>query len=86
LNRWLFDELLAAVHAVPVSVHPGSGMKLFDALLGGNGRVDNLGTVGTEAYRRVCFSMVKVGAAGDIHLISFQWLLEVATTIRPVVP
>ena len=61
-------------------------MNLFVALLGGNGRVDNLGTVGTEAYRRVCFSMVKVGAAGDIHLISFMWLPEAATTIRPFVP
>jgi hypothetical protein len=85
LNRWLFDELFTAVHAVPVSVHPSSGMKLFVALLGGNGRVDNLGTVGTKAYRRVCFSMVKVGAACDIHLITFKWLLEVATTIRPFV-
>ncbi len=74
------------MHAVPVSVHPSSGMKLFVALLGGNGRVDNLGTVGTEAYRRVCFSMVKVGAAGDIHLISFKWLPKVSTSIRPCVP
>ena len=74
------------MHAVPVSVHPGSGMKLFVALLGGNGRVDNLGTVGTEECRRVRLSMVKVGAAGDIHLISFKWLPEVSTSIRPFVP
>ena len=70
MNDHLFDELLAAVHAVLVSVHSSFGMKLFAASLGGNRRVDNLGTVGTKAYRRVCFSMVKVGARCDVHLIS----------------
>lgn len=60
-------------------------MERFFALLDGNGRVDNLGTVRTEAYGRVCFSMVKIRTVCDIHLNSFKWSLEVAAPIRPFV-
>ena len=72
MNDRLFDELLAAVHAVLVSAHPCFGMKLFTASLCGNRSVDNLGTVWTEAYRWVCSSMVKVGARCDVHFISYK--------------
>ncbi len=72
----LFSELLAAVHAVLVSVPSSFRMNLFAASLGGNRRVDNLGTVGTKAHRRVCFSMVKVGTRCDVHLVSFGFVLE----------
>ena len=68
-GQWcLLDELLAAIDAVLVSVHPRSGMRLFAALFGGDPLVDNLAAVGTKMYRRLCFSMVQVGAGRDVHL------------------
>ena len=68
--RHLFDERLAAIDAVLVSVDPRSGMCLFVALLGRYPFVDNLAAVGTKTYRWFRFSMVEVGARCDVHLNS----------------
>ena len=65
---FLFLELLAAIDAIHISVHPCSGMGGFATLLDGNPLVDDLAAVGTKAYRRIRFSMVEVGARCDVYL------------------
>lgn len=83
--RHLFDERLAAIDAVLVSVDPRSGMCLFAALLGEDPLVDNLAAVGTKTYRWIRFSMVEVGARCGVHLDScrFGRCLQVALTDAP---
>jgi len=71
--RHLFDERLAAIDTVLVSVDPRSGMCLFVALLGGDPFVDNLAAVGTKTYRWIRFSVVEVGAWCDVHLDSCRF-------------